>query len=78
MILISPIPAISISVVFDIKKWPKKSVGRVPADVRTRITASNATGFEIFFSISTISRSPSMSAWKYVYLKISPPESRET
>lgn len=71
-------PAISISVVFDIKKCPKKSVGRVPADVRTRITESNATGLEIFFSISTTRRSPSMSAWKYVYLKTSPPDNRET
>ena len=57
--------ATSTSVVLDMKKWPKKSIGRTPVDVRTRIIASNTTVRSTFLFTSSISLWPSTSAWKY-------------
>lgn len=59
-----PTLAISMSVVLDMKKCPKKSVGRMPVDVRTRITVSNAIGREMFLIRSFTSRCPSISAYE--------------
>lgn len=60
------IAANSMSVVFDINKCPKKSVGRTPVDVLTRIIESKAIGRLTSCFTSSINLSPSIFAWKKI------------